>query len=533
MAESNIDVHQSEAPSLDVAVFVPSGLLVLLVGISLVAWPEEAAQVASTWMNAVTTNFGWLFSLVAFLTLIFCFWLAFGKYGQVKLGQPGDTPEFSEISWAGMMFSAGIGIGLVSWAFVEPIFYFQEPPLGITGASSQAAEWAHMYTMFHWGFVPWALYALPTIPIAYMLYVRQSPFLRISHAVNGAIPKPQHRKYDPLIDTLVIIGIVGGAGTSLGLGVPLVSAFVGELFGLKDGFGLQILVLTFWTLIFATSVYRGLKSGIQWLASINIGLAILVLVFILLIGPTIFILTLSANSFGLLIDNFFRMSFWLDPIEQSDFPRDWTLFYWAWWIAYAPLMGLFFGRISRGRTIKQTILGIIGWGSLGCVLFMSICGAYALHLEINDILPVSEILNKEGNPAAVVAIVSTLPAPTLAIAVFTVLSFIFLATTLDSVAYVLASITTKNLPGDEEPERLNRLVWAFFLAFIAVGLLVVGGLTTVQSSSVVTSLPLIPVMFLLAVSILKWLEADFGNLVNRPILSVRTLDDGRKEIIKE
>jgi BCCT family betaine/carnitine transporter len=164
---------------------------------------------------------------------------------------------------------------------------------------------------------------------------------------------------------------------------------------------------------------------------------------------------------------------------------------------------------------------------------MSICGAYALHLEINDILPVSEILNKEGNPAAVVAIVSTLPAPTLAIAVFTVLSFIFLATTLDSVAYVLASITTKNLPGDEEPERLNRLVWAFFLAFIAVGLLVVGGLTTVQSSSVVTSLPLIPVMFLLAVSILKWLEADFGDLVNRPILSVRTLDDGGKEIIKE
>ena len=227
------------------------------------------------------------------------------------------------------------------------------------------------------------------------------------------------------------------------------------------------------------------------------------------------------------------MSFWLDPIDQSDFPRDWTVFYWAWWIAYAPLMGLFFGRISRGRTIKQTILGIIGWGSLGCVLFMSICGGYALHLEINGILPVSEILSRQGNPAAVVAIVSTLPLPTITIAIFTVLSFIFLATTLDSVAYVLASITTKNLPGDEEPERLNRLVWAFFLAFIAVGLLVVGGLTTVQSTSVVTSLPLIPIMFLLAVSILRWLGADFGNLVDRPILSVRILDDGKKEIVKE
>ena len=533
MAESDLNNLDTEPPSIDAAVFIPSGLMVFLVGVSLVVWPEQAAQIASTLMNAVTSNFGWLFSAVAFTTLIFCFWLAFGRYGQVKLGQPGDTPEFSEISWAGMMFSAGIGIGLVSWAFVEPMIYFQAPPLGIASATSQAAEWAHMYTMFHWGFVPWALYALPTIPIAYMLYVRKSPFLRISHASNGAIPRPEHRKWDPVIDTLVIIGIVGGAGTSLGLGVPLVSAFVGELTGLKDGFGLQVLVLTFWTLIFATSVYRGLKSGIKWLASVNIGLAILVLVFILLIGPTVFILTLSANSFGLLIDNFFRMSFWLDPIDQSDFPRDWTLFYWAWWIAYAPLMGLFFGRISRGRTIKQTILGIIGWGSLGCVLFMSICGGYALHLELNGILPVSDIIDKEGNPAAVVAIVSTLPGSTLAITIFTILSFIFLATTLDSVAYVLASITTKNLPGDEEPNRLNRLVWAFFLAFIAVGLLVVGGLTTVQSSSVVTSLPLIPVMFLLAVSTLRWLRSDFGDLVDRPILSMRVLDDGNKEIVKE
>ena len=182
MAESDLNTLDIEPPSIDAAVFIPSGLMVFLVGVSLVVWPEQAAQIASTLMNAVTSNFGWLFSAVAFTTLIFCFWLAFGRYGQVKLGQPGDTPEFSEISWAGMMFSAGIGIGLVSWAFVEPMIYFQAPPLGIASGTSQAAEWAHMYTMFHWGFVPWALYALPTIPIAYMLYVRKSPFLRIIQA---------------------------------------------------------------------------------------------------------------------------------------------------------------------------------------------------------------------------------------------------------------------------------------------------------------------------------------------------------------
>ena len=533
MSKSTDGEETKQVPSLDAAIFIPSGFVVLLVGVSLVVFPEQAGEIASNWMNVVTSNFGWLFSLVAFLTLIFCFWLALGRFRQVKLGQPGDKPEFSELSWAAMMFSAGIGIGLVSWAFIEPLAYFSGPPFGIAAGTIEAAEWAHMYTMFHWGLVPWAFYALPTIPIAYMLYVKRSPFLRISNGVNGALPKTHHKKWYPVIDTLVIIGIVGGAGTSLGLGVPLVSAFFGELFGLKDGLSLQILVLAFWTLIFATSVYRGLSSGIRFLANINIYLAFTVLVFILLVGPTVFILTMTANSFGLLLDNFFRMSFWLDPINQSSFPRDWTLFYWAWWIAYAPLMGLFFGRISRGRTIKQTVLGVIGWGSTGCITFMAICGGYALHLEVNGILPINDIIEESGNPAAIVAIVSTLPGSTLAIGVFTLLSFIFLATTLDSVAYVLASISTKNLHGNQEPKRIYRLIWAFSLAFIAVGLLLVGGLKTVQSSSVITSLPLIPVLFLLAVSIFKWLKNDFGSILDRPTLSLRIHEDGNSEIIKE
>jgi BCCT family betaine/carnitine transporter len=195
-------------------------------------------------------------------------------------------------------------------------------------------------------------------------------------------------------------------------------------------------------------------------------------------------------------------------------------------------MGLFFGRISRGRTIRQVVLGIIGWGSLGCFSFMAICGGYALHLEINDIIPVSEILQAEGNAAAVVAIVNTLPGAKLAIFVFTVLSFIFLATTLDSVAYVLASITTRDLPGDVEPGRINRLVWAFALAFIAVGLLAVGGLETVQSSSVITALPLIPVLLVLVLSLLKWLHEDFGSAVTAPAIALEVDHRGKSRPVE-
>lgn len=513
-------------PRIDYRVFLPSVLLTLLAGGYLVLNVEVAEQQVAAAMHFTTTHFGWLFVFVGAGAFVFALWLAFGRYGRVKLGLPEDAPEYSEISWAAMMFSAGIGIGLVSWAFVEPIHYLLTPPMRLQPESSMAAEWAHMYAQFHWGFVPWALYAVPTVPIAYALYVRETPALRVSAASGGVLRTAARQRWAPLIDTLVIIGMIGGAGTSLGLGVPLVSAFVGELFGVEDSFALKLGVLAFWTLLFGTSVYRGLKAGIRWLADANIVLAIAVLVFILLVGPSVFILTLSANSFGLMLDNFIRMSFWLDPIDHGGFPEAWTLFYWAWWIAYAPLMGLFFGRISRGRTIRQVVLGIIGWGSLGCLSFMAVCGGYALHLEINDIIPLAQILEERGNAAAVVAIVNTLPGARFAIVVFTALSFIFLATTLDSVAYVLASITTRNLPGDQEPGRFNRLVWAFALAFIAVGLLAVGGLTTVQSSSVITALPLVPVLLVLVLSLLSWLREDFGALLEQPPVALEIEPSG-------
>ena len=508
MSEIERSFPGEDGPSIDLRVFLPSLIIVLIAGVYLVLAPDHAAAGASVWKTWVTVNFGWLFLLVAVATLGFCGWLALGRYGRVTLGDPGERPEFRELSWAGMMFTAGIGIGLVTWAFVEPVYYLITPPMGIEAGTAAAMEWGHAYAQFHWGVVPWAFYVLPTVPIAYSLYVRKTPFLRVSVASEGALSTPKRRQWSPLIDTLVIIGIIGGAGTSIGLGVPLVAEFFGSLTGVESGITLNLAVLAVWTLIFGTSVYRGLKAGIRRLADINIFLAVFVVVFVLLAGPTVFILSLSVNSVGLMLNNFVHMSFWLDPVEKSGFPEDWTIFYWAWWIAYAPLMGLFFGRISRGRTIRQVVFGVIGWGSLGTLSFMAVCGAYTLHLELEGLLPVTQILQDQGREAAVVAIIETLPFSTIAIFVFTVLSFIFLATTLDSVAYVLASITTRNLRGDVEPARMNRLCWAFALAFIAVGLLLAGGLETVQASSVVTALPLIPVLGLLALSLVRWLRTN-------------------------
>ncbi len=524
-------VDKGISPSIDTHIFIPAILISCAAITFLLFDRENAARLSSVMIDYITADWGWLFVLAGFSGFIFALWLGFGRYGHVKLGQEGEKPEFSGISWVAMMFSAGIGIGLVNWAFVEPIYYMATPPLGIEPHTAASAEWGHMYAQFHWSFVPWALYALASVPIAYILYVKQIPYMRMSTACEKALTvknvKPAARNFiSKIIDTLVILGMVGGASTSLGLGVPLVSAFTTNLFNIPSSFLTEMAVLAFWTLIFGFSVYKGLNKGIQILSDVNIGLSVVILLFVLITGPTVFILSMSANSLGLMLSNFPRMSFWLDPIKHGGFPNTWTLFYWAWWITYAPTMGLFFGRISKGRTIRELVFGVIGWGSLGCISFITICGGYAIDLEVSGALNVSERLISQGGPATVVDIVNTLPFNGLISVLFTLLCFVFLATTVDSAAYVLASISTKNLKGTEQPAAYNRLTWALVLAFIAVGLLYVEGLTIVQSSTIVTALPLLPILFLVSYSLKLSLKEDFGHQVKPEIL---TLDKDNNE----
>jgi len=526
--KSNDD--QGISPSIDTHIFIPAILISCIAIIFLLYDRENAARLSTVMIDYITTDWGWLFVLSGFAAFIFSLWLGFGRYAHVKLGRDDEEPEFSNLSWVAMMFSAGIGIGLVNWSFIEPIHYMMTPPLGIEPHSPLSAEWGHMYAQFHWSFVPWALYALASVPIAYVLYVKRIPYMRMSMACEKAF---EGRKFNATsrtlisktIDTLVIIGMVGGASTSIGLGVPLVSAFTANLFNFQSSFITEMAVLAFWTIIFGVSVYKGLKKGIQILSDVNIGLSIVILLFIVIVGPTVFILSMSANSLGLMFDNFLRMSFWLDPIENGGFPNAWTLFYWAWWITYAPTMGLFFGRISKGRTIRELVFGVIGWGSLGCISFITICGGYAINLEITGVLNVSELLLSQGGPATVVDIINTLPLNGLISVLFTLLCFVFLATTVDSAAYVLASISTKNLKGTQQPAALNRLAWALVLAFIAVGLLYVDGLTIVQSSTIITALPLIPILLLVAYSLNLSLREDFSHRVKPEILTIKTNEE--------
>ena len=517
------DERQSPyTPVLDKRVTIISMSAVLVASLLLILFPKDSAEMAQNGMDFITGRFGWFYLVTGVMPLLFAGWLAFGRFGNVKFGTASEKPEYSTLSWVGMMFTASMGASLVAWGFAEPIYYIQTPPLGAEVGSTRAFELAHLYPIFHWSLAPWAIYCLPAIPIAYMLYVRNGASLRISDTCDEALPSSIRSPAKTIIDILVVISIAGGVATSIGFGVPLVSSLAVKLFGVPDNLWTQITVILIWVAIFGTSAYRGLRKGIKVLADINLGLMFFLLGFVLFLGPTMFILNMSVNSLGLFVDNFARMSFWTDPIDRSGFPEAWTIFYLAWWFAYAPMMGLFFARISRGRTIKQVVVGIIGLGSLGCFLFMSIAGAYVLHLHSENMIDAVSIINAPGGMSTLVAeVIAQLPSPTFMLVIVTVLSVIFYATTFDSAAYVLAGICTKDLPGDQEPDKFNRLLWAACLGLVATGLMVAKGLDTVKSMTVVTSVSAVPVLLMMCYTLYKWLQRDFPKLAKR---KVHTLD---------
>ncbi len=491
---------------IDLSIFIPSIISILLAALALIIFPQSAGEIAQHAKAVITTRLTWLYLLSGVGAFIFALWLAFGPYKNVKLGAEDETPEYSTPHWVAMMFTAGIGAGIVVWGFAEPVFYLQSPPFGIEPLSNTAIEWAHMYPLFHWGIIAWSFYCVPAVPIAYWLYVKKSPSLKISTVCNDVLPKHGRGLIKTLIDIIVVLGIIGGTATSLGIGIPIISAFIAELLGIEDTLFVKLGLLFTWIILFGASVYRGLKKGIKVLADINMFLAIFAILFVLIAGPSLFILTLSVNSLGLLFQNIISMSLWTDPIEKSTFPGDWTVFYWAWWIAYAAFVGMFIGRISRGRTIGQLIIGVLGWGSFGTMLFLSVMGAYSIHLFANDILALPSLLTNEGMPIMITKAIISLPFGKVVLTLFIILCVIFYATSIDSAAYILASICSKNLTGDQEPLRSNRLIWAATLGLLSAGLVVSGGLDTVQAATIVSSLPLIPVIMLMSLALLKALR---------------------------
>jgi BCCT family betaine/carnitine transporter len=499
---------QGAAP-IDALVFWPALIAVVAAIIPLAVYPEQSSQVLSQLLQLTTHKLGFLYLWFTVITMGLLLWFAVGKYGQVRFGGPDAMPEFRTVSWVAMLFCAGIGTSLLYWATIEWVYYYQAPPFGLEAGSAEAADWAAMYGLYHWGPLAWAIYCLPALPIAYAFHNRKIPFLRISQACRGVIGERADGPLGKLIDILFIFGLIGGTGTSLGLGTPILSESIASLLDIERTFGLDVFVVVIWTIIFGTSVYLGLERGIKRLSDINVYLGLFLCAFVLIFGPTIFIIDTFTNSIGLLASGFIKMSFYTDPVGQSGFPQTWTVFYWAWWIAYAPYMGLFVARISRGRTIREVVAANLIWGSFGCWLFFALFGNTALHSELNKLIPVIDIMNDISPQAAIVAVVESLPLGMFILVLFVLMCFIYSATTLQSSAYTIASVASKDLrAGEREPKRWNRLFWAIALGGMAVSLMYLGGLKPLQTASLVVAFPLMFVIGLSVWSLLRWLKED-------------------------
>ena len=512
-----------QGPKIDKAIFWTALIVITVLVSPLILFEEASKAVLNVLFDFATKQLGWSFLWFTIGAFFILAWLALGRFANVRFGGPSARPQFSMASWVAMLFCAGIGASVMYWGTIEWAYYYSGPPFGIEPKTTKAAEWAAMYGLFHWGFTAWAVYCIPTLPLAYMLWNKKRAVLRLSAACEPVIGAKAAAGWPgKIIDVMFMFGLIGGIGTSMGLGTPMLSAGIAELFGVARSFTLDVIVVIIWACIFGASVYSGLEKGIKVLSDINLWLIFVILGFTFLFGPTVFMLSTFTNSIGLLTSNFIEMSFWTDPIAEGGFPQGWTIFYWAWWIAYAPFMGLFVARISYGRTIRQLIVAEVLGGSLGCWLFFGILGNTGMYFDLNGIVPLSEILNTQDGAAAVVATVVGIGenaslfglslsfiAPLLLV-VFIVLAFIFGATTLDSSAFTLASVATEEQEdANTEPARWHRLFWAIVLAVVSLSLMYLGGLKPLQTASIVVGLPLMVVLAMIVVSFFRWLEQDY------------------------
>ncbi len=505
-------------------IFAISVICCLVFYVPLVIFQGEAQEIVSSLMSITTFSLDWLFEGICFACLVYALWLIFGKYGKVKLGSATDEPEFKTFTWIAMFFCAGIGAGAMYWACVEPLYYLSAPPFGTEPFSVAAREWSMSYVYFHWGFTPWAIFAIPAIAFAYCYYNRKMFHFKASYSCSGVLGKHAYGKLGTAIDAIVVIGMIGGFATSLGFVFPMISGLLSQYLGIPDSLGLQLGIGAFFTLIYTWSCVRGLYSGIAKLSNINMVMFVLFIIFIFLAGPTGWIISNFFDSFGIMIQNFIRMSFYTDAINASGFPQNWTVFYWAWWAAWAIYIGLFMARISKGRTIRAFLMNMIFVAGGGTMIIFGVIGNYGQHVYYDLGVDIISTLNEQGGPIAIYEILCTLPGAKIVIPLFVLLLMVAQATGIDSAAYTLANVTSTEMGYAAEPRKWLRVFWALFIFFATISLLVVGGMEVVKLSSVLTSIPILILLVLFMISVTKWLWDDFGRS------KIQCIDDHKADI---
>jgi choline/glycine/proline betaine transport protein len=473
-------------------VFWPAaGLIVALVAFAVIA-PGPAGIFFSAVQTAIVDTFSWYYVLIAAFFVGFAVWMGFSRFGDIRLGRDEDEPEFSLLSWIALLFAAGMGIGLVFYGVAEPLSHFASPRPGVTGTERQLAQNAMSQTYLHWGLHAWSIYVVVGLALAYAIHRRGRP-LSIRWTLEPLLGARVRGGLGNAIDVVALVGTVFGVATSLGLGVLQISAGLASAGIAEATLTTQILVIAVIAALTILSLVSGVGRGMKWLSTSNLLLAGAFLLFLLFAGPTQFLLREFVQSIGQYLQNVVGLSFTVSAFAGAEGERwqaTWTTFYWGWWISWAPFVGVFIARVSRGRTVRQFVAGVLLVPTVLTFLWFSVLGGNALYRELvgEGGLVVDGTVNVES---ALFALLDGLPGGVALTYGAIVLIGLFFVTSADSGSLVMSMIATG---GIREPRNGIRIFFAGITALLAVALLISGGLGALQTAAILSALPFSVVM---------------------------------------
>ncbi|GAB3657307.1 choline BCCT transporter BetT [Echinicola sediminis] len=454
----------------------------------------------------ITDKTGWLFIISINVFIVFCFFLGFSKYGNIKLGGKNAETEFSTPAWFAMLFSAGMGIGLLFWGVAEPVSHYAKPPYG-EPYSIASAERAMNLTFLHWGFHAWAIYAIVALSLAFFTYNKKLP-LTIRSVFYPILGDRIHSWIGDVIDVMAVLATLFGLATSLGLGVKQINGGLSYLFDLPINTTVQVLLISGITIIATISVFSGIDKGVKFLSEWNIRIAGILLIFVLLVGPSLFIFRSLIQNLGNYINEIIQVSSWTEAYRDNGWQGDWTIFYWAWWVSWSPFVGMFIARVSKGRTIREFIFGVLLIPSLLTFLWLTAMGGSAIYLDMqqeghglaNDIIA--------NEATALFVFMNEFPLQSIGSMVGVLLVVSFFVTSSDSGSLVIDSITAG---GKLDAPVGQRIFWALAEGTVAAVLLIGGGLSALQTAAITTGLPFLVILIIMAFSLYKGLQKEYAR----------------------
>jgi len=486
-------------------VFVVSALAIIALVLLTLMFQEGAAEMFGALRPWLTSTFDWVFMGAANLFVLFCLLLVITPLGAVRLGGIDAKPDYSYAGWFSMLFAAGMGIGLMFFGVLEPVYHFQNPPLGVSAEDIEAARAMGMAaTIFHWGLHPWAIYAVVALALAFFTYNRGLP-LTLRSAFYPILGDRVWGWPGHVIDTLAVFATLFGLATSLGFGAEQATAGLNYLFGVPTGDPTKVVLILLITAAALISVLAGLEAGVKRLSEINMALAVLLLGFVIVVGPTVEVFSGFFNGLGSYLANVVPLSNWVGR-EDTDFMHGWTTFYWAWWISWSPFVGMFIARVSRGRTVREFIICVLIIPTLVCVLWMNAFGGTAVSQFINSgYTGVTETVANWAPELSLFKMLEPMPLSGIASFIGIVLVIVFFITSSDSGSLVIDTITAG---GKVDAPVAQRIFWCTFEGLVAIALLLGGGLASLQAAAIATGFPFALVLVAMCYSIWKGISKE-------------------------